>query len=231
MLRRTVGGFTLALLALLLASTPASAQRSVTFSIGAFDLRGENSRVAGDVLVTNQQYLAFDIKDFKGLTFGAEWTAGLGEFLEAGIGVGYYQHRVPSVYYDWVNSNGSEIVQGLDLRIVPLSATVRILPFGKHNPIQPYVGGGFAVYFWRYEEDGQFVDFKDNSIFTGSYVGTGTAIGPVVVAGLRAQAARQIDIGFEFREQWGQGDLPAGFLDNKIDLGGYSLLGTLRYRF
>ena len=38
----------------------------------------------------NLDFLAFDIKDFNGATFGAEWLVGLGNNFEAGLGVGFY---------------------------------------------------------------------------------------------------------------------------------------------
>ena len=70
------------------------------------------------------------------------------------------------------------------LRIVPFTATFRVLPFGHNAPIQPYLGAGVGVFDWRYSESGQFVDPTDRSIFSGTFVGSGTATGPVVLGGL-----------------------------------------------
>ncbi len=41
---------------------------------------------------------------------------------------------------DFVNANGSEIEQDLKLRVVPFTATVRFLPLGHDNGIEPYIG-------------------------------------------------------------------------------------------
>ena len=68
---------------------------------------------------------------------------------------------MPSVYRDFVNTNGAEIAQDLKLRIVPFTATVRFLPIGRGG-VEPYVGGGLGVFNWRYSETGEFVDFSDN---------------------------------------------------------------------
>ncbi len=151
--------------------------QAIGFNLGYFALRGEASRVSGDVLFTDLDSLAFDIKDFNGASVGAEWLIGMGDFLEAGFGANFYQRTVPSVYRDVVNNNGSEIEQDLKLRVVPLTATVRFLPIGRKG-VTPYVGAGVGVFNWRYSETGEFVDFSDNSIFRASYKANGNAVGP-----------------------------------------------------
>ena len=78
---------------------------------------GDDSRVDDDVLLADlRRRWLFDIDDFNGVTFGGEWLFGLGDFLEAGVGVGYYQNTVHSVYRDFVNDDGTEIDQDLKLR-------------------------------------------------------------------------------------------------------------------
>ena len=62
------------------------ARQSLVFNIGYFSVRGEDARVDGDVLLTDLESLAFDIKDFNGATFGAEYLFGLGDYLEGGLG-------------------------------------------------------------------------------------------------------------------------------------------------
>ncbi|MEI6668270.1 MAG: OmpW family outer membrane protein [Acidobacteriota bacterium] len=231
MLRQNAGVAILALSLLGLAARPAPAQQSISVQFGAFAPRSQDARAAGDVLVTDRQYLLFNLSDLKGLSGGGEWLIGAGDHLEFGLGVSYFQRALPSVYEAWVNADGSDIAQDLKLRVIPVMATVKYLPFGAQAAFQPYVGVGLAVYLWHYSETGQFVDFKDNSIYRAAYVSTGTAVGPVATFGVRARMSRQADAGVEVRAQWGQGALSNDFLSNKIDLGGVSLLATIRIRF
>ncbi len=217
---------------LALSSTPARAQQSVTFNFGYFAVRGEDSRVAGDVLFENRNYLFFAVKDFSGATFGGEYLVNIGDFLEAGAGVNYYARTVPSVYDQWVNSDGSEIQQDLRLRVVPISATVRVLLLGRHAPVQPYVGGGVGLFRWRYSETGDFVDFTDGSVFRSRYEAQGTAVGPVAVFGVRFVGGRHLGLGLEVRYQKAEGKLDATqFYGDRIDLGGFNTLGTIQVRF
>ena len=209
---------------------PVSAQQTLTLQIGAFIPKGEDARVAGDVLTINRQYLLFDIGDFSGFLVGGDWALALGEYLEAGAGFGFYQETVPAVYAEWINEDGSEIVQDLKLRIMPATAVVKILPLGSRRAFQPYVGAGLGIYFWRYSESGEFLG-TDGSIFRDSYVQSGTSVGPVAVFGLRGRVSQSAIIGMEGRYQWGEGQLSQDFLGEKIDLGGFSILATFGYRF
>jgi hypothetical protein len=231
MLQHKTGVALLTVCVLLLTASLAQAQQSLNIQLGVFMPRGEGGRSAGDVLVTNRQYLFFNLDDFNGFTGGGEWLVAAGKNLEVGIGAAYYQRTVPSVYEGWVNTDGSEISQEMSLRVAPVVATLKYLPLGARSTFQPYVGIGLAVYFWHYSETGDFVDFSDNSIYSAAYVASGTSVGPVATFGVRARVSARADAGIEMRAQWGQGNLSNDFLGNKIDLGGINVLGTLRIRF
>ena len=238
-MRRLMSVLTVALVVVLGVPAMASAQQSVSFSIGGFTPHGDqlstgnlSGRSAGDVLTANSDFLDFNLRDFRGVTVNGEWLVGLGDKFEAGLGVGYYNRTVPAVYFDFVNSDGSEIEQDLNLRVVPFSATVRFLPLGRRNGIEPYVGAGVGVFSWHYSETGQFLA-TDNSIFRSSYTGRGSTTGPVVLGGLRVPMSRSVGVGGEIRYQSADGNLPAdqGFAGTKIDLGGWSYAFTLNFKF
>jgi hypothetical protein len=209
---------------------PASAQQTVSIQLGAFLPKGEFDRVEGDVLAVNRQYLLFDFGDFNGFLFGGDWSAAIGEYIEAGAGFGHYQATVPAIYAEWVNEDGSEIQQDLGLRIMPLTALVKLLPLGNRRAFQPYLGGGLGVYFWRYSESGEFLA-TDGTIFRDSFEQSGTSVGPVAVFGVRGLVSPSAYIGAEGRYQWGQADLSEDFLGDKLDLGGFSILATFGFRF
>src|SRR5947207_425587 len=120
----------------------ASAQQSLNLYIGRFTPSSEDSRgtitngVSDDVLVNNLSDLSFNTTDFNGPTVGGEWLVALGNYLDAGLGLGLYSRTVPSVYTRFVNNDGSEIEQSLKLRVIPFTATIRFLPLGHHGAIQ-----------------------------------------------------------------------------------------------
>jgi len=221
-----------------LATPAASAQQSVSFYLGGFTPRAIDARPDQDVLVQNGTFLStasqvrgIDVGEFNHITVGGEWLFGFTRNVEGALGLGFYQRSVPTVYTDLVNTNGTDIAQTLKLRVVPFTATVRLLPFGNDQPIQPYIGAGVGVYSWRYSETGQFVDLQNN-VFTGNFVGSGAATGPAILGGVRVPVGSG-GVGFEIRHQSAEGKLPAdqGFAGSKIDLGGYNYLFTVNFRF
>lgn len=224
-----------ALMAVMAAPSVSEAQQAVTFSVGGFVPRGETSRDVNDVLYNNlnsgNDSLLFDVGDFNGATVNGEWLIGLNDFIDAGLGVGFYSKTVPSVYAYVENSNGQEIEQDLKLRIVPFTATVRFLPIGRHDAFTPYIGAGVGVMRFRYEETGEFVNVNDR-VYNATFTGTGAATGPVILGGARFPVG-SVDIGGEARYQRAVGDISKeqNFLGSKIDLGGMSYLLTFTVKF
>ena len=217
----------------LCSAEPASAQQQFNFSLGYFAVRGEDARVEGDVLVANRELFLFDFNDFNTASFGAEYLAPLGEYLEAGGGIGFTFKTVDTIYEDYTRPDDTEIEQELKLRIVPITATVRVLPLGRRAAVQPYVGGGIGIFNWRYSETGDFIDFTlpNRPVFRDTFAQSGTSIGPVAVFGLRVPFSGG-SVGGEVRYQKAEGDLDErDFLGPKIDLSGFHYLFTVGFRF
>jgi opacity protein-like surface antigen len=246
-MRRIVLVSTFLVAALSAAPQLAAADTLFGGSLGVFVPRGEGSRVAGDVLVENFgirngfRTLIDDIgetepiKLFRGPVVNGEVLFGLGDFVEAGVGIGYYQKERASFYSDFTDLDGTDIEQDTSLRIVPLSVTVRAFPIGRTVPVQPYVGGGVNFYRWKYTEVGEFIDFSDNTlpIFEDEFTDDGTAVGATILGGVRVPVGRVLNLGGEFRWQNGSADLAPelNFAGDKVDLGGFSFAGTVHVRF
>ncbi len=246
-MRRTVGWVSGAVLGVVLLASPASAQvvQSVQFGGGLFWPKGEDGRATGDVLVSNltnkgtipgyTDALVFEIKDFKAGNVVGEWNVTFGDRVEVGASVGFYTRSVPSVYRDFVDLDGTEIEQDLKLRIMPVMAIVRFMPFGRAGTVQPYVGFGAGVLRFRYSEIGEFVDPSNFDIFEDRYVATGSAPGGAFLGGLKLPLGGDIyGLNLEYRYQFGTGNTGGasnGFLDEKIDLSGgmFNVLFQVRF--
>ena len=206
----------------------ARAQQTVNLSLGYFTVRGQDARVAGDVLNANRNFLTFDVNDFNGGSIGGEWLFPVGRYIEAGAGMSFTRRTVDSFYTRLVNEDRSDITQDLRLRMAPAAFTFRLLPLGQDHGFQPYIGGGLNVIAWRYSESGQFVGL-DRTVFNNSYVASGTQTGPVALGGIRF-AGDTAAAGMEFRYQAAEADVPAPIAGGKIDLGGWSYLFTVGMR-
>jgi hypothetical protein len=232
-------------------ASPAAAQvvHSIGVGAGLFFPRGYDSRVDGDVLVANltqpvipgetvTSSLAFDIGDFRSYPIFGEWNVAIGKRLEVSAGFSYSNKRVKSEYAELVDSHGTAttsddtpILQDLRLRMIPFTATVRFLPFGDPTSTQPYVGIGLAAVNYRYSETGQFVDLFDFAVFNARYTASGTAVGPVLLAGLRMPIGGDVyAFTLEGRYQivnGPTGGAAAEFLGDRLDLSG----GTVNFGF
>jgi hypothetical protein len=226
------------LLAAVTVAAPATAQQSLSLNIGYFTLRGADSRVPGDTLVENlfatpPFALNYRISDFDNATYGVEWLAPLGDFLEVGVGANYFTSTVASSYGGLVvDPTGGRVGQDLQLRTVPITATVRVFPIGRHAGVQPYLGAGVSVVPWRYAEVGDFVD-PNLAIFQWDYHDEGVAVGPVVLAGLRVPIGRAFAIGGEVRYLRADTTLDprVGFVGDRLDLGGITYQTNFVIRF
>lgn len=229
------------LLGLLATSAPAQAQdQGFSVSLGYFAPRGENSRVSGDVLNADRcidtaflcEPLLFDVGDFGGATIGGEYLIGIGEYVEAGIGAGFYQRTVASIYEFVTRPDDTEIEQDLKLRVVPFTATLKFVPTGRDAAFQPYIGAGIAALRWTYSETGEFVDAVTSEIFRDSFSADGTEVAPIIFGGLRAPVGASMMLGGEVRYQKADAELPAeDFLGDRLDLGGLTFQANLTWRF
>ena len=230
-MQRTVTSAVLVFAAIMTCARPAHAQQTLNFTLGYFAPLGVDARVSGDTLNVARRDLVFDVGDFGSASVGGEWLLPLGNFFEAGAGVSFSQQTVPSVYADYVDSDGTEVDQDLQLRLVPLAFTFRVLPLGQRSPVQPYFGAGLGIVNWRYRESGEFIDFNAGlEIFEDSFEATGTSTGPIVLGGIRF-AGRTASAGGEIRYQHADGDLPNDFAGSRIDLGGWTYNFTVGLRF
>ena len=214
---------------------PVLAQDSwLSLHLGRFAVREAGSRIADDVVTENLSTFAFVPDDFNGASVGAEWLIGVGNYVEAGVGAGWYQGTVFSVYDEFVDYDGFEIEQDFTLRVAPITGTVRFFPFGRRAVLQPYAGAGVGLFNWRYNEVGDFIDFgdPDQGLFFDEYTASGRDAGRVYLAGVRLAGDRYA-AGVEFRYQDAQGvvGIDQGFLDERIDLGGMTTAFTFNVRF
>ena len=215
--------------------TGSDTRNAVTVHLGAFLPKGESSRDENDTLFQNLNSLVFDIDDFKGFSIGGDWTFAVTDYIEAGADISWYQQTVPSVYREFVDSDGTEIAQDLKLRLVPFTVSARFLPTGRRSTVQPYIGVGVAFINWRYSETGEFIDFEQGGeVFRANFVADGTEVAPVVLGGIRFLVSDMFTLGGEVRWHKATGDtggLSEGFLGEKIDLGGWTTNFSFGFRF
>ncbi len=180
-------------------------------------------RVETDLLLIEHHDLVFEVDDFNGSMVGGEFLMAIGERYEAGLGVTYMRRTVPTVHVR--SLGGADISRTLGLRQVPIALTARVLPLGQSYRVQPYAGGGLAVIAWRFSESGDFALTNGRLFRDEDYQATGSAVGPVLLFGLRV-AGERLTFGVEGRYQKARGSFGPSFArvqDPDIDLDGWTI--------
>jgi outer membrane protein with beta-barrel domain len=173
-------------------------------------------------------------RDFSGVYGGAEYSFNVAPHLEMGISLDGYGRDIPTSYRDSVRDDGSEISQTLRLVVIPLGVSLRLLPLHRYAAVQPYVTIGGDVFFYRYEEFGDFIDFFDDTrpISSDSFVSEGAVFGGHAAAGLRVPIGHDFAITGEVRYQFAsRKQMNDDFSLNQIDLTGASATIGVRLRF
>ena len=118
--------------------------------------------------------------------------------------------------------------------MVPLGVSLRVLPLDRYAAVQPYATVGADVFFYKYEEFGDFIDFFDNSrpIFNDSFRSQGAIFGGHAAAGLRVPLGHDFAITGEVRYQFAPTKrMNDDFDQNRIDVSGGSATLGVRLRF
>lgn len=210
-------------------AVPASTSASgIELRIGGFAPRGDS-----DLFDDVDELFAVRPRDFNGLTGGIEYTLGMGDHLELGFHLDGYGRTVASAYRDFERADGSPIIQELRLNIVPLGATVRFLPAGKRARVSPYVAAGADIFFYKYEEQGEFIDFftDDLEIGVDAFESEGAVGGLHAAAGLRVPVSHDFSVTGEIRYQQARTRMADDFGQNNLDLSGTSATLGVHLRF
>jgi len=210
----------------LLAGLPASGLA------GGIELRGGGfaPRAQSNLFDDDSELYNVDKKDWAGGTGGVEFSMKLAPNLEMGFSLDGYGRTLDTHYRNYTRENNREIFQTLQLTVVPVGVSLRLVPTSRRARLAPYAAVGADLFFYRYEEYGDFIDFQspDFDIVSDSFISEGVAPGFHVAGGLRVPFGHDFALTGEVRYQWAKVDMQDDFRDFKIDLSGASVtLGVL----
>jgi hypothetical protein len=142
--------------------------------------------------VTDQ--LTLDRSDFSGLTAAANAGVRLTDRVDLTLAAAYAGSRRSSEFRDWVDLDDRSIEQRTRFERVPVTvgAKLYLLPRGRSvgrlawipAAYAPYVGVGAGMVWYRFKQDGDFVDFDTLDVFSDELESTGWAPAAQLVGGL-----------------------------------------------
>lgn len=206
---------------------------SLDLRVGGFFPRAESSLFVDDaVLYQEADGDPLTRSSWDGWTGGIQFNQPIHDLVELGFSVDYYGRTRDTAYREFVTSSGRDIFQTLKYDIVPVGIQLRIGPT-RRGQLSPYIAGGVDLFFWQYEEFGDFVDFDDptHPIIADSFISDGVATGFHVAGGVRIPVGDDFSITAEGRYLWAEDDMGEDFAGNRIDLTGASGTVGLNLRF
>jgi len=220
---------TLWLLGMLAVSGVANAQQVIGVSVGTFAAALESSRSPSDVIKANTGFQTFDIGDFNNVVVGGDWMLAFSEYLEAGAGLEFYQKTVSGTQPMSVPPPDVDLALDMTVRTISVPITARFFPLTRNARVQPYVGGGAMIHFWRYTEERALNVGMFSS--QSSVIDQGITLGPVVFGGARVPVGPAVSLGAEVRYRIREARLTGPvFTGTTLDLGGLSTVATVQFR-
>jgi outer membrane protein W len=246
-----VAGRALALAAALAFSAiapPASAQSGKGFLFkrptGSFSLRAGYAlaNAGSDVFSEATRQLTLDKNDFSAITWGGDISYSATPRTDLVFDGGYSSSSVPSEFREFTDNNDLPIQQSTKYRRVPLTVGLKyyLADRGRSvgefayipSKIAPYVGVGAGAMWYKFEQNGDFVDFNtpDLEIFSATLESKGWTPMGQGTAGVDYTIGPWLALTGEGRYQWARArldpDVFSGF--QKIDLSGFT--GTVGFK-
>ncbi len=147
--------------------------------------------------------------DFEDFAFGVEYLHFLGPRMGFLVSGHFYEGSDLLSYRDFVDSRGFEIEHTATLEISTLNLGLLYQLARRDAAIQPYVGAGGGIFFYRLEESGDFIDFFSPGldIFSATFETESATFGYYFQAGLEVPLGRNWSVYADARWQRAEDDL------------------------
>lgn len=207
-------------------------------------LRGgfAHASAGSDIFTFATDQLTLGSGDFSGPTFGADLAVQLTPRLDVVVGASYAGRSARSEFRDWVDQDDRPIEQTTKFRRVPVTASAKLYLMPRGRTIgrfvwlparyAPYVGVGGGAMWYRFSQEGDFVDFETLDVFSDELESSGWTGTAHAMAGLDFALTPRLGLTGEARYTYAKatlGDDFEGF--DKIDLSGISTTIGLSIRF
>jgi hypothetical protein len=231
---------------LLATAAPILAQDGFMFKqpIASLTVRlGPNMHSAkSDVFDFFTSELTLDRDDFRAPSLGAELGIMVSPKADVLIGVSWSEVNSKSEFRDWVDQDDQPIEQRTKLRTIPLTASVRYYPLSRGETVSelawvprrvtPYVGGGGGITWYNLDQQGDFIQMSDLSVFFDDFESSGNALTTHLIAGSDVWLSSKAGVNLEARYTRGSAPLTGDFQNwNDLDLSGFQVSAGFTFRW
>lgn len=195
-----------------------------------------------DLFSFTTKELTLDRHDFAGFDIDADLGLRLASRTDFTLGLAYAGSTRRSEFRDFIDNNNQPIEQTTRFQRVPLTIGIkqylaaRGRSIGRYAwipaRIAPYLGAAAGTEWYRFHQDGDFVDYTDNSIYTGVNETSGWGFVAHADAGLEYTLTPALALSGQARYSWASAGVGGDFTGFKpIDLSGFTTSVGMAIRF
>lgn len=211
----------------------------VTVSVRAGYSRADAGSDVFDDVTSN---LTINRRDFSSLTVGGDLAFHVAERVDLVLSGGYSRSNHKSEFRNFVDNNDLPIEQTTTFERLPVAANVRLdlsrpgRTIGSlawiPNRIVPYVGAGIGAMRYRFKQDGDFVNFTTNAVFSSVYDSEGWTLLGQAMAGVDYNFSPRLGLSLDARYMHAKGELDPVLYKGyeKLDLSGTTATIGLSFR-
>ena len=195
-----------------------------------------------DIFDFTRENLTLSRRDFDAVAFGGQLAFRLNPRLDLAFDLSIANASKRSEFRDWVGTDDLPIEQTTDFFRLPLTVGVKsyLRDRGRSvgrlawvaNRWAPYVGAGAGWVWYRFEQDGEWVDHETLDIFRDTFISRGSAPTIHVYGGVEWTLGPAVFLTTEARYAWARADLSRDFVGfDALDLSGIQATAGISLRF
>jgi hypothetical protein len=211
---------------------------------GEVSFRGgfDRASAGSDIFAFTVKQLTLSRQDFSSPTFTTDVDYRLTPRLDARFSVGISQSTTPSEFRDFVDNNRQPIQQTTAFIRVPLTVSIKACLANPGRSVGrfawipsryvPYVGGGGGAMWYRFRQEGDFIDFATSKVFADAFLSQGWAPTAQAFIGTDVSLSPRFAVTAEGRYQWARSRLSTDFSQfQPIDLSGFAVTAGFSVRY
>ena len=178
-----------------------------------------NPNGRSDIFELNHRETTFDVDDLNDFAYTAGFDHYIGDYVALGGSVTYYKEDAVGRDRSFQSPDGSPVQRDFRLKMLPVEFNARALPVGRDVPVILFIGGGVGLYFWDYEETGEFVVDRPTNprVVTRRASSDGRAFGFNLHGGIHIPFSRSVLLTVEVKQTFVEDDLDRRAFDRDFE--------------